>query len=174
MKTAIIFGSSTGNTEEVAEKLRDLIGADKITAFLNVADMGPDDFKGYDNLIMGIPTWNTGELQEDWISVYSQLDGTDLSGTKICFFGLGDHAGYAHNFQDGMGILYEKFVELGATGGIGFWSNEDYEYEESLAVLNAGDTKFCGLAIDEDNESDLTDERLAEWAKQISAELQLA
>lgn len=174
MKTAIIFGSSTGNTEEIAEKLKELIGPDKITALLNVADLSPDDFKGYDLLIMGIPTWNTGELQEDWISVYSQLDGNDLSGVKVAFFGLGDHAGYAHNFQDGMGILYEKFIELGATGGFGFWDNEDYQYEESLAVLNAGDKTFCGLALDEDNESEMTDERLAEWVTQLKSELQFA
>ena len=32
------------------------------------------------------------------------------------------------------------------------------------------DGKFCGLAIDEDNESELTDQRLQAWVQQINAE----
>jgi flavodoxin I len=32
------------------------------------------------------------------------------------------------------------------------------------------DGKFCGLPIDEDNESELSDQRLAAWVQQINSE----
>ena len=35
------------------------------------------------------------------------------------------------------------------------------------------DDQFCGLAIDHDNESGLTDERVAKWCAQIKQELEL-
>ena len=63
-----------------------------------------------------------------------------------------------------MGILYKKLIECGATGGIGFTSTETHEFEGSLGVI---DGMFCGLALDEDSQSELTDERIAEWAESM-------
>jgi len=31
--------------------------------------------------------------------------------------------------------------------------------------------QFCGLALDEDSESDMTDDRLAKWAEQLKQEI---
>ena len=45
-------------------------------------------------------------------------------------------------------------------------SAEGYTYDDSKSVI---DGKFCGLAIDEDNESELTDQRLQAWVQQINA-----
>jgi flavodoxin I len=172
MRTALIYGSSTGNTEGVAESLRDAWGHDQITDFLNVADLQPQDLLGYELIIAGIPTWYSGELQDDWIALHGQLEDIDLSDTRIAVFGLGDAYGYPLNFLDGAGIIYEKLTSLGAQGGFGFWPTEDYEFEESLAKVN--DNQFCALAIDEDNESELTETRIQRWVTQVRSELQLA
>ena len=34
----------------------------------------------YDVLILGIPTWDFGEIQEDWEAVWDQLDTLNLEG----------------------------------------------------------------------------------------------
>ena len=74
--------------------------------------------------------------------------------------------GYSDNFMDAAGILEAK---ISARGGktIGYWSTDGYDYTESKAVRNG---KFVGLAIDEDNQSDLTDERVKAWVAQIKQE----
>jgi flavodoxin I len=51
---------------------------------------------------------------------------------------------------------------------IGEWPNENYEFEKSKALI---DGKFVGLVIDQDNQKDMTKERVAEWIEKIGAEL---
>ena len=63
--------------------------------------------------------------------------------------------------------LYTAFLQSGAKL-IGKVLPEGYTYaDDSKSVI---DGKFCGLAIDEDNESELTDQRLQAWVQQISSE----
>ena len=47
---------------------------------------------------------------------------------------------------------------------IGEVSTEDYIYDNSKSVI---DGMFCGLPINEDNESEKTDERLRNWLENI-------
>ena len=42
----------------------------------------------YHQLILGIPTWDYGELQEDWETHWQQLDGFDLSHAKVLYLDL--------------------------------------------------------------------------------------
>jgi flavodoxin I len=60
-------------------------------------------------------------------------------------------------------------LELGGTT-VGFWSTDGYEHSDSKAIKNG---KFVGLAIDEDNQSELTDERIKKWVAQIKPEFGL-
>jgi flavodoxin I len=62
--------------------------------------------------------------------------------------------------------LYSAFQKSGAKL-IGQVSPEGYTFDESKSVI---DGKFCGLPIDEDNESELTDQRLSAWVQQINSE----
>ena len=64
-----------------------------------------------------------------------------------------------------MGILAEKITSLGGKT-VGQTSTEGYDYEESKAVV---DGKFVGLALDEDNQAELTDERVANWVAQLKS-----
>ena len=47
---------------------------------------------------------------------------------------------------------------------VGKWSTEGYEFDESLGCV---DGEFLGLAIDYDNQDDLTEERIEAWVEQI-------
>lgn len=167
-KIGLFFGTQTGNTETIAETIQKVFGGDIVTLH-NVADTEAADLEGYEYLIVGCPTWNIGELQADWEGLYDELDNIDFSGKKIAYFGAGDQIGYADNFQDAMGILEEKISELGGTT-VGYWSTEGYDFNESKAVI---DGKFVGLALDEDNQSELTDKRINTWVTQLKREFKV-
>ena len=96
------------------------------------------------------------------------MDGQDFSGVKFAIFGQGDQLGYPDTFQDGMGMVYEKMMNGGGTGKIGFTSTDGYDFDESKGVI---DGMFCGLSLDEDNQGEMTDERVEEWCKQIMSEV---
>lgn len=170
MRIGLFYGSTSGNTEDAAKKIRDAIGPEHIARFESIRDSGVEGLAGYDVLILGIPTWNIGELQADWDTMFPQLDSIDLTGTRVAFFGLGDVGGYPDTYQDAMGIVYEKLLERGATGGIGFIETEGYDHFDSKAII---DGKFCGLCLDEDTEPEMTDERIAAWCAQLKTELGL-
>lgn len=165
-KIGIFYGSTEGNTEEVAEKVQEALGDADI---FNVDSATADDMANYDILILACPTWEIGELQEDWETFIDVLDDVDFSGKKVSYIGTGDADGYPDTFVDAIGIIHERIADSGAEF-FGAWPTDDYEFDESKGIV---DGKFLGLVIDEDNESDKTDERIAAWVKQIKGELGL-
>ena len=72
---------------------------------------------------------------------------------------------YLQRLFTGNRPLKTVFVQL--TKMIGKVPTSGYTYDDSKSVI---DGKFCGLPIDEDNESELTDERLSQWVQQINSE----
>lgn len=168
-KVGLFYGSTTGKTEAVAEAIQAALGGEDIVKLHEISDVS-DEFADYDCVIIGCPTWDIGELQSDWEGFFEEeLDNIDFSGKKIAYFGTGDQIGYADNFQDAMGILEEKISSLGGTT-VGHWSSDGYEHNASKAEK---DGKFVGLALDEDNQSELTDTRIQEWAIQLKSEFGL-
>lgn len=166
----LFYGSSTCYTEMAGEKIRDRLGAERVDIF-NIADTPVIEAQFYDYLIFGIPTWDYGELQEDWEEIWPELDDLDLSGKKVALYGLGDQVGYPEWFLDALGYLHDKLVERGAHL-CGYWPREGYEFENSKALTDSGDL-FVGLALDEENEFDKTADRIARWCEQIISEFGL-
>ena len=169
-KIGLFYGSTTGKTETAAEAIQSALGGEDVVTMHEIADASTDDFADYDCIIIGCPTWDIGELQADWDGFYQEdLDSVDFSGKKVAYFGTGDQVGYAENFQDAMGILEEKISGLGGTT-VGHWPSDGYSHEASKADK---DGKFVGLALDEDNQSELTDERIEKWTTQLKSEFGL-
>ncbi|WP_309740399.1 flavodoxin FldA [Chamaesiphon sp. OTE_20_metabat_361] len=166
-KIGLFFGTQTGKTESIAEMIRDEFGGDAIELH-DMANVDVSDFDGYTQIIIASPTWNIGELQSDWEGFFPEFDSMDFYGKTIAYCGTGDQVGYADNFLDAVGILEAKITERGGKT-IGYWSIDGYDFSESKAVR---DDKFVGLAIDEDNQSDLTDERIKTWVTQIKKEFE--
>ena len=166
----LFYGTSTCYTEMAAEKIRDQLGAALVDIY-NIADQPVINAEFYQYLIFGIPTWDYGELQEDWEEIWPELDELDLHNKKVALFGLGDQVGYPEWFLDAMGYLNDKLIERGATM-VGHWSNSGYEFEDSKA-LTADKSHFVGLALDEENEFAKTDERIRAWCLQILTEFGL-
>lgn len=162
MKTiGIYYGSSTGTTQEVAEAIARLLGVDKS----NVYDVANADanFSAYEVLLFGSSTMGYGDLQDDWESFIDKVKSADLSGKIVALFGCGDSASYSDTFCDAMGLIY-KAIEPKGCKIVGQVDASDYNYDDSTAVVSG---KFVGLAIDNDNESDKTDERIMHWVEQL-------
>ena len=163
----LFYGSTTGNTESVAELIAENIGFDKIHR-IDIAADGLDSISDYQHLILGIPTWDFGELQEDWADLWDVIAAADLSGKTCAVFGLGDQIGYSEWFLDAMGLLHDHMQAQGAVM-VGYWPVEGYDFEASKAVTDDG-TQFVGLAIDEDCQHGETNERVKQWSQQVLAE----
>ncbi|TET89908.1 MAG: flavodoxin [Sulfurovum sp.] len=167
MSIGIFYGSNGGATESIAEQIRNAM--DLEADLHDIADVNVDTFNEYSHIIIGTSTWGDGELQDDWDDKFSDFEGVDFSGKTVAFFGLGDQEGYDENFLDGMGTLHNAAVKNGANVVGNGWSTDGYEYEESIAVQ---DGAFVGLAIDEDNQDDLTEERVQKWTEIIKPSFQ--
>ena len=160
----LFYGSSTCYTEMSAEKIQDYFGRDKVDIF-NIADTPIEQLNHYTQLILGIPTWDYGELQEDWEGVWDDLDSIDFSDKTVALFGLGDQIGYPDWFLDAMGYLHNKVLLRGATM-VGYWPNQGYRFKASQA-LNDNDSHFLGLALDDENQFDQSEQRIASWCEQL-------
>lgn len=171
-RVGLFYGSTTGYTEYVAESLAELwqrAGQEPLKA-INITDLRQvEQFLAYDKLILGIPTWNVGQLQDDWEIVLPQLDRLDFTGKQVALFGVGDARGYPDNFLDAMGMLGKTLRDRGAHL-VGYWSTEGYDFDESLAVDNG---QFMGLGIDETSQPEQTAARLQAWIEQIIREFAL-
>ena len=161
-KVGIFYGSTTGVTEDIANRIAEKIDVAEV---FNI-DGNVDELENYDVLLLGTSTWGFGDLQDDWQAVLDDLANLNLAGKKVAYFGSGDQGTFSDTFMDGMAIINEEISKTGATV-IGNTSTEGYEFNESRAV--EGD-KFLGLALDEVNQSDLTDERIDAWVEQIKKE----
>ncbi len=158
-KTIVVYGSSTGTCEAIAEKIAQKLGCDA----LNVQDFSADTIAENQNLILGTSTWGAGELQDDWYDGINVLKSADLSGKTIAFFGCGDSESYSDTFVGGIGELYDAVKASGAKF-IGAVPTDGYTFDDSAAVV---DGKFIGLPLDDVNEDDKTDGRIDAWVAQI-------
>ena len=168
-KVGLFYGSTTGKTSDAAEQIQEALGGDDVVDLKDIADADAAALDEYEYLIIGCPTWNIGELQDDWAAIFDDLDDVDFSGKTVAYFGTGDQVGYADNFMDAMGQLEEKIAGLGGKT-VGYWPAAGYEHEASQAIRGE---KFCGLALDDDNESDKTESRIETWSSQIKQEMGL-
>lgn len=162
-KTIVIYGSSTGTCEGIAEKIGAKLGAE----VLNVQELTTDVVADNVNLILGTSTWGAGELQDDWYDGLKVLQAADLKGKTIALFGCGDAESYGDTFVGGMGELYDAVKNSGARL-VGSVSTDGYSYDDSSAVVGG---EFVGLPLDDVNEDDKTDGRIDAWIAAISPNL---
>ena len=170
-KIGIFFGTDTGRSRRIAKSIAKKLG-DLAAEPLNINRCSVEQFLAYDALIVGTPTLGDGELPgldcgaqtESWAEFLPRLEGSDMAGKVVAIFGLGDQEKYASNFCDAIGLLHDAFTDCGARV-VGAWPTAGYAFKTSLAVL---DGAFVGLALDQDNQSALTEERVDRWLAEIT------
>ncbi len=170
-RIGLVYGTDTGNTEEVAYKLQERIDWAVVDVH-DIASCSPEELSRYNILILGIPTWDFGGLQADWEDFWPILEDMSFAGKIVALYGLGDQFGYGHYFLDALGMLHDAVRDRGATI-IGHYATAGFDFEVSKALTEDG-KHFVGLGLDEDQQMELSDQRISEWINQLQQELQLA
>jgi flavodoxin I len=166
-KIGIFYGSSGGNTQRVAKIIAKKLGIDDKDVY-DVGRAKAGDITPYEVLLFGSPTWGLGDLQDDWEGFITEVAALNLSDRKVALFGCGDSSSYSDTFCDAIGKIYRTIKDK--TEVIGFTDTAGYSFDASESVVNG---QFAGLALDEDNECNLTEERIERWIAQLKKELAL-
>ncbi len=146
MATAlIVYGSTTGNTEGVANTIAEELEAKDVeTVVKNAADATIEELgNGYDLTLLGSSTWGEDEIEfsADFEPYYESLDGaTQLKDKKVGLFGCGDSS-------------YEYYC--GAVDKL----------EETMEKLGA---KVVNESLRIDGDPDDVDSEIRDWAKEIA------
>ena len=171
-KIGIFFGTDSGNTRRIAKDIATLLGPEVAAKPVNIRNASVEDLLSYDTLILGIPTYgdgqvpglSTGNQTESWEEFLPTLKGHDFSSKTVAIYGLGNQKGYPDEFIDAVYYLYEELDICGANL-IGLWPTEGYTFKKSKAII---DDQFIGLALDQDNQKDLTPERISTWINSLA------
>jgi flavodoxin long chain len=161
----LFYGTQTGTTEGVADVIKkhlpNLVSEIKCIQFAKKEELEACDF-----LVLGGSTWGDGELTDDWLDFFPQMDLIDFTGKKVALFALGDQVGYSYNFVSAMKLLYDKVIERGGEVVATRISREGFEFDHSESIV---DGHFIGLVTDEVNEPELTEQRVSVWAQAVLA-----
>lgn len=168
MSIGIFYGSCGGTTKIIADALAQAFDVEEVIDVEEDYD-DMEQLLAYDVLFLGSSTWGQGDVQHGWVDILLEIqsDKVDFSGKKIAFFGAGDSKKHGEHFVSALGKMYKVFSSAKAQI-IGFVPTDGYDFEASLAVV---DGKFCGLAIDNHNEKDKTDERIKNWIEILKMEV---
>lgn len=169
-KTALVYWPKKGNVENTAAKIAAYFDQDAIDVF-TISEVDVNQLSNYDFLIFGGSTIGADNWEDThttkWYSFFEDLKGISLQGKKVAVYGLGDQVLYPEHFVDGMAVLRKELVSSGAEM-IGQWPAEGYEHTDSKSL--EGDY-FIGLALDDDHQSELSNERIEKWVNILKAEL---
>ncbi|MDR2847500.1 MAG: flavodoxin [Bacteroidales bacterium] len=161
----IFYGSTNGNTQDIAKKIANKLGVNGNDVH-DVVSAKADDLKPYDVLLFGSSTWGVGDLQDDWESFIRVVGTADLSGKKVALFGCGDSSSYSDSFCSALGKIYHTISDK--TTVIGFTGTGGYSFDASEAVIG---NQFVGLALDDENESALSEQRIDQWVATLKMEI---
>lgn len=168
-KIGIFYASAGGTTKIIVDSLMDALNVDEDDVIFMEEDYEDvDQFEEYDVLLIGSSTWGQGDPHFEWVDPMLEIEeDADFDGKVVAFFGAGDSKKHGEHFCSALGKLHDVFTKKGAKP-IGYMDKSLYTYE---ATLSERDGKFCGLAIDEHNESEKTPERIEKWISILKEEL---
>ncbi len=164
----IYFGTDTGATRRVAKTIAKKLGSELTGKPINIRNAEVDDLKQHQLLVIGSPTYGEGELPgkstgnmtESWEEFLPKMAGADLGGIKVALYGLGDQEKYSRSFANAVRYIHDQFIDCGAEI-VGHWEIDDnYQFKASKAAI---DGRFVGLILDEDNQKELSGDRLDSW-----------
>lgn len=159
-KIGLFYGTTSGRTQGIVDEIEFNLGTD--VEVHNVAE-GVEAVSDYSNLILAVPSYGVGELQEDWLNAFDTFKALDFSGKVVALVGVGNQTTFGESFIGALVPLYEAVITQGGKI-IGLTSTEGYHYEECDAIV---DGMFMGLALDEDNQDDMTPDRIYDWLEEI-------
>lgn len=112
----IVYGSTTGNTEYIADMAEQVLSAGGASVKkMNAASAKAAGLcDGYDLILFGCSTWGDDsiELQDDFIPLFDDFDKINAKGKKTAVFGTGDTS-YTY-FCGAVDAISEKLEGMGA------------------------------------------------------------
>lgn len=137
MKAAVIYWTGTGNTEAMAQAVKEgLVIAGAEADLLQFSDLTPDEaLAKYDLLALGCPAMGAEQLEEGEVEpFFTELEGK-LTGRKLALFG-------SYGWGDGqwMRDWAERALSAGAilATGEGVMANESPDDEALNACQDLG------------------------------------
>ncbi|CAM2780166.1 flavodoxin [Helicobacter burdigaliensis] len=161
-KIGLFYGSDAGTTKDIAQKIAQHFENIEI---IDVANAKKEQISSFTNLILATPSYGSGDLQSDWEDFLEDLEEKDFENKIVAFVGVGDQDTYGDTFCNGLYEIYKKASKSAKV--IGETSIEGYDFEESLCVV---DGKFIGLILDQDNQEELSDDRISKWCEAIKGQ----
>ena len=163
-KIGLFYSFNTGKSAKAAEEIAGHFGNNVDT--INAEEVTEETIMKYNNLIFSCPTWFDGELPNYWDEFRPALEEMNLKGKKIAIFGAGDQKGYPENFIDAVGIMADIIKDINGTI-VGYTSSKGYTFESSKALEKG---RFCGLALDYENQAKQSKKRIKDWCEQLKSE----
>ena len=109
-KAAVIYWSSTGNTEAMAQAVAEGAKAAGVEIdLMEVSQVSPEQALEYEALALGCPAMGDEELEEEEFEPFFTELEKNLSGKKVALFG-------SYDWGDGQGMRdwYERTRDAGA------------------------------------------------------------
>ena len=112
-KIFLVYGTTTGNTEVMAEEIKRVLEKKHTVIIKNIVDVSHEEFSDYSYVILGSSTWQDGELQDDWLDFEPNFTYISFIQKKIAVFGPGS-SGYPQ-FAKAVDILESIVLDKGGT-----------------------------------------------------------
>lgn len=87
----MVYASMTGNTEEMAEAIAEGVqeeGGELVMK--SVLDADGNILEQYDGILLGAYTWGDGDLPDEFLDFYDDMESLQLDGKKAAVFGSCD------------------------------------------------------------------------------------
>ena len=169
-KTVLVYWPKKGNVENTAAKIAAHFEKNAIDVF-TISELDVNKLANYDLIIFGGSTIGADNWEDThttkWYTFFDELKKQDLAGKTAAIYGLGDQILYPEHFVDGMAIIRDELVSAGAKV-IGKWPVDGYEHTGSKSEQ---DGYFIGLALDDDHQSELSNERVDKWVGILKSEM---
>ncbi len=170
-KIVLLYWGKGGNVERTAKTVYGLFDPEIIDIF-DVVSFDINNLKNYELMILGHSTigaedWQDAKDDNEWNAFFRKLEKLENRNITSASFGLGDQILYPDHFVDALGIYKEEMDKSGIPI-IGQWPTDGYRYTDSDGEKGG---KFYGLALDVDNEPELSLERMKQWTDQLKSKI---
>lgn len=111
----VAYGSLTGNTQAIAERLADALQkTSHVVTLKNLEEVEPGDLTHFQYVLIGSSTWDIGQLPFDTQSFFDKYSEQtpQLPQTKFAAFGCGDIA-YDQTFCSAVDMLDDLLTNYG-------------------------------------------------------------
>lgn len=113
MKIGVLYGSTTGTTESIAQIIHKSLSGHDVHV-MNVTGVDNEVLKTSDVILLGSSTWGYGELQDDFSDYIDTMTEEIYRDKVVGVFGAGDETGFADVFCEAVEIISDKVTSLGA------------------------------------------------------------